>query len=310
MTTPGQNNPARAARRQPGSRRNQHFMAPAPPEAPPGRTACADLTQALQARWKACRVLAPEHPAGLVVITLTEESLHSMWLARVGGWCYYYDPALLRAISRTLIRGRSLSDPQIEYLKHLKNLGDDLRDFFLLFSVSHRVPQLIQSLVKMVGQLRDQVRLSEFRMASQQARKLVRLLPMSGKIQWPELRVDPVEKRRFLAQRLAGMKQLLARKDLTAHDFHQVKKDLRLVHSVYFCLHPEPARSSAAGLAFSATKKIIKLMHHVLLEEKYKRQLKYRATVITLPEEFRHHVLLLLAKIRVTGRPARRVPMP
>ncbi len=45
-------------------------------------------------------------------------------------------------------------------------------------------------------------------------------------------------------------------------------------------------------------------MQQVLVEEKYKRSLKYRATVITLPDDFRTQLLLFLGKIRITAPPS------
>ena len=54
------------------------------------------------------------------------------------GRSYYYDPVFLEAISESLTTGRELTPEQMEYLKHLKNTGDDLRNFFLLFSTDHQ----------------------------------------------------------------------------------------------------------------------------------------------------------------------------
>ena len=121
----------------------------------------ADINHSLQSCWEAFRELVPQKPSGSLVIALTQDSMRRMWTDHLVRWAYYYDPARLEGISQRLMRGRRLTRPQLEYLRNLKNFGDDLRTFFQFFAVNHHVPKPIQSLVKMVGQLRDQVRLGE-----------------------------------------------------------------------------------------------------------------------------------------------------
>src|SRR4051812_1544182 len=161
-----------------------------------------------------------------------------MWTEHLARWCYYYDPATLERISRRLMRERRLTPSQREYLRNLKNIGDDLRNFFQLFAVTHRVPRLIQQLVKLVGQIRDDVRLDEFQTAGKRARQLVKLVTRSRRIHWPELAIDPARGRDFLCARMDEMKRLLDRPQLTGHEFHRIKKHLRSVYTVYFCLYP------------------------------------------------------------------------
>jgi hypothetical protein len=190
----------------------------------------------------------------------------------------------------------------LEFLKALKNTGDDLRNFFQLFSAAHEVPTNIQSLVKIVGQIRDQVRLGELQLARKQARKLLEVVSRCGQGDWPELKTDPAAKARFLGARVRRMKRFLALKRITAYDFHELKKDFRLVYSVYYHLHPEEARASTGPGTFTGAKKSIKRMHQVLLEQKYKNGVKYRTTPISLPEDFRAHMLRFLGTIKITSR--------
>jgi hypothetical protein len=238
--------------------------------------------------------------------------MHRIWMEHLARWSFYYEPVFMEAISESLTTGRELTPEQMEYLKHLKNTGDDLRNFFLLFSADHQVPRLIQSLVKMVGQIRDQARLGELQRANAQAQELLELMPRSGNVDWPRLQADPVTRSRFLRGRIARIKRLLARKRLTAYDFHEVKKDFRLIHTVFLSLCPEQAQLTAGQDAFWGAKKLIKKMHQVLLEQKYKSAIKYRTTVIRLPEECRAHLLRVLDAIKVAGRRAGfgRVPRP
>lgn len=113
----------------------------------------ADLRRSIKACWRSGREVIHETASAPLVIVITDDSLRRLWTEHVARWCYYYDPARLEEISERLIRGRSLTSVQLEYLKDLKNLGDDLRYFFLLFSAVHQVSPLIQSLVKMAGQI-------------------------------------------------------------------------------------------------------------------------------------------------------------
>ena len=265
-----------------------------------------DLNRSLKACWQAFRGAILKAPVGPLVVTLTGDSMRRIWMEHLARWSYYYDPVFLEAISERLTTGRELTPEQMEYLKHLKNTGDDLRNFFLLFSTDHRVPRLMKSLVKMVGQIRDQVRLGELQRANAQAQELLELMPRSGKIDWPKLEADPVTRSRFLRGRIARMRRLLTRERLTAYDFHEVKKDFRLIHTVFLCLCPEEAQLPTGQDAFWGTKKLIKKMHQVLLEQKYKSAIKYRDTVIRLPEECRAHLLLVLDAIRVAGRAGKR----
>jgi hypothetical protein len=227
--------------------------------------------------------------------------MHQIWTEHLTRWCYFFDPVMLEEVSGRLMRHRRLSQRHLDYLRELKNVGDDLRNFFQLFAVTHRVPRRVQRLVKLIGQLRDQVRLGEFRRASKQARQLLKLMTRSGRIQWPELAVNPAKGRDFLCSRIASMKRLLERRTLTAFDFHNVKKSFRLVYTVYFCLYPKEARLPAKRNALSAVKRLIKKMHQRLLEEKYRRGLKYRTTLVSLPEAFRTHLLSALATITITA---------
>lgn len=235
------------------------------------------------------------------------ENYTTLWLEHVARWCYYYEPGKLEAISERLILGRGVTKVQLEYLKDLKNLGDDLRNFFLLFSVVHQVPIRIQSLVKMVGQIRDQVRLNAVERAKRQAHKLIAILTTASDIKWPVLRTKPAAKCRFLRSRIATMQALLKRKSVTAHEFHDFKKDFRLIYTVYYTLNPDEARWSAEQNTFTTAKKLIKRMHQVLLEHKYKHGLKYRATLVTLPKKFRVHLLDLLSTIKVTSPGAKMI---
>jgi len=205
------------------------------------------------------------------------------------------------SVCKTLIQGLRPTNGQMEYLKTLKNTGDNLRNFFQLFSVAHEVPTIIQSLVKIVGQIRDQVRLGELQLARKQARKVLKVVPGCSKVDWPELQTDSAAKARFLRNRITRTKRFLALKTITAYDFHELKKDFRLVYSVYYHLYPEEAQASAGPDTFTSTKKLIKRMHEVLLEQKYKNGIKYRTTPITLPEDFRAHMLRFLGTIKITS---------
>ena len=98
------------------------------------------------------------------------------------------------------------------------------------------------------------------------------------------------------------MRRFLALKTITAYDFHELKKDFRLVYSVYYHLYPEQAHASAGPGTFTGAKKLIKEMHQVLLEQKYKSGIKYRTTQITLPEDFRAHMLRFLSTVKFTSR--------
>jgi hypothetical protein len=260
------------------------------------------LNRSLEACWADfSRIIsnAPRSPASLV---LTANSMQQMWVEHLIRWSYYYDPSVLERIGRILGRERRITPEQLEYLRQLKNMGDDLRHFFQLFSVSHRVPKPIQALVKMVGQIRDQVRLNEGKRAARQAGELLRLLAASGKIHWPELQVNPVAMRAFLRERIAAMLQLLDRTQMTAHDFHQVKKDFRLIFSVYFYLHPRAAQAPLRRNAFVAAKMAIKKMNRVLLADKYRRAVKYRDIMIVLPSEFRMRVWRFINSIKITAQ--------
>lgn len=225
-----------------------------------------------------------------------------MWLEHLTRWCYYFEPAMLEVICKRLIQGQRPTARHMEYLKALKNTGDDLRNFFQLFSVAHEVPTLIQSLVKLVGQVRDQVRLGELQRARRQARKLLEAVSRCGRGDWPELRTNPATKARFLRSRVHRMQRLLAAHTITAYEFHELKKDFRLVYSVYYHLYPEEARASAGPDTFTGAKKLVKRMHQVLLEQKYKHGMKYRTTPIRLPEDFRAHLLRFLGTIKITTR--------
>jgi hypothetical protein len=188
-------------------------------------------------------------------------------------------------------------------LKNIFKFGNRscLRNFFLMFSVTHQVPSLIQSLVKMIGQIRDQVRLGQLRRAKHQARTLLRLLSKSSQIKWPELRTEPAAKCRFLRSRIAHMKKFLARTSLTANEFHQFKKDFRLVYAIYYSLNRKEALLPTSANALLVAKKVIKRMHQVLLEQKYEYGLKYRETAISLQTKFRQHLLRCLGAIKVTS---------
>jgi hypothetical protein len=236
------------------------------------------------------------------VIILSEQAMTGMWLEHMTHWAFCFEPATLEGICERLIEGQEPTREQMEYIKHLKNTGDDLRNFFKLFSVAHEVPTIIQSLVKIVGQVRDQVRKGELQRARKQARKLLDVVLRCGKVAWPELQADPAAKARFLRTRVTRMKRCLALNTITAYDFHELKKDFRLVYSVYYQLYPEAARASTGLDTFTGAKKLIKKMHEVLLEQKYKHGIKYRTTWISLPEDFRAHLLRFLGSLKITSR--------
>jgi hypothetical protein len=267
------------------------------------------LNQALDACWEAGAPIV-KIPVPAVVIVLTADSLQQMWLEHLIRWSYYYEPLHLEKIARALQAGQRITPPEQEYLKDLKNVGDDLRGIFQLFSVGHQIPKPIQALVKMVGQLRDQVRLEETARARSQARELLALLARAGKIDWPELQVDPKAMGGFLRERIAGMQQLLGRKNLTARDFHQIKKDFRLVFSVYYCLNPRLARLPPKRNVFLTTKRLIKKMNRLLLEQKYWQNFKYRQAIITLPVAFRSFLSRFLSAVNITTRALRRPSSP
>ncbi len=248
------------------------------------------------------RGLAPTSFSTAPVITLSEQAMAGMWMEHLARWSYYFEPEMLEGLCKRLIQGLRPTKGQMEYLTTLKNTGDNLRNFFQLFSVVHQVPTVIQSLVKIVGQVRDQVRLGELQRARKQARKLLDVVPRCGKVDWPELQTDPAAKARFLRNRVTRMKRFLALKTITAYDFHELKKDLRLVYSVYYHLYPEEAHASAGPGTFTGAKKLIKRMHQVLLEQKYRRGIKYRTTSLSLPEDFRAHMLRFLGTIKITSR--------
>jgi len=248
------------------------------------------------------RRLTPATSCTTPVIALNEQAMAGMWMEHLARWCYYFEPTLLEGICERLIQGWGPTKGQMEYLKTLKNTGDDLRNFFRLFSVAHEVPNIIQSLVKSVGQIRDQVRLGEMQLARKQARKILDVVPRCGKVDWPALHTDPAAKARFLRARVTRMKRFLALKRITAYDFHELKKDFRLVYSVYYHLYPEEACASTGPRTFTGAKKLIKKMHQVLLEQKYKNGVKYRSTPISLPEDFRAHMLRFLGTIKITSR--------
>lgn len=262
------------------------------------------LNRALQACWDSAGVPAFKRPCPSVTIALSEEALQQMWIERLTGWSYYLEPVLLERIALALHKGKGITPEQQEYLKDLKNLGDDLRNFFQLFSVAHQIPKPIQSLVKVVGQVRDQVRLGEIQRARQQAGKLLALLDKTRRIHWPKLRVDPDATSGFLRERVARMQRVLARNKITALEFHQFKKDFRLVFSVYAEIHPRRGRLPA-GNVLVARKKLVKKMHQALLTTKYRQELKYRKVLITLPEQFRSDFLRLLAAIKIESGLAR-----
>lgn len=257
-------------------------------------------------RGRSSRGVAAPLSSAPVVITLGEQAMAGMWMEYLTHWAFCFEPATLEGVCASLIKGRGPTSEQMEYLKHLKNTGDDLRNFFKLFSVTHAVPATIQSLVKIVGQVRDQVRLGELQLARKQARKLLEAVTRCGKIDWPELQADPAVKARFLRTRVVRMKRLLALKTITAYDFHELKKDFRLIYSVYYQLFPDQARASTGAGTFTGTKKVIKRMHEVLLEQKYKQGIKYRTTPIRLPKDFRAHLLRFLSTIKITSRASAR----
>jgi hypothetical protein len=247
---------------------------------PPARGKLAEhpaLDRALQEGWERWRKDCARQPIRPVVIRLNKLALQRMWIERLVRWSYSYEPVMLEMIAADLAARNPLTDEQLEYLKDLKNRGDDLRGFFQLFSVAHEIPRAIQALVKMVGQIRDQVRLGEIRRAQLQARELRQLLARTLRVRWPQFQVS-------------------------AHDFHQFKKDFRLLFSVYGYLHPQPDRVKPKQDAFSATRQAVKQMHQVLLEGKYLRALRYREFRITLPEEFQIHTLRLLRAVKLTTR--------
>lgn len=258
------------------------------------------LNHSLQECWERQRKSLVGKTVLPAAIVLTDDSLRQMWVEHLARWSYYFDPALLETIGQTLCNGKKLDAEAEEYLKQLKNTGDDLRNFFQLFAVAHDIPKPVQCLVKIVGQLRDQVRLQEFQRARKEARELLILLAKAGNIAWPELRVDPAAMAGFLSERIAGMQQLLGHENISGYDFHQIKKDFRLVFSVYYYLHLKPMGITADESAFCATKKIIKKLHLVLVEKKYKNNFKYRDGQLTLPEEFRRHLTQFLHVIRIT----------
>lgn len=267
----------------------------------------AAIDEAIRTCWdRACahksRGLAPATSATALVVTLSEQALVGMWMEHLARWSYYFEPEMLEGVCKRLIQGLRPTKGQMEYLTTLKNTGDDLRNFFRLFSVVHKVPTVIQSLVKIVGQVRDQVRLGELQLARKQARKVLKVVPGCSKVDWPELQTDPAAKARFLRHRVTRMKRFLALKTITAYDFHELKKDFRLVYSVYYHLYPEEARASAGPGTFTGAKKLIKRMHQVLLEQKYRRGIKYRTTSLSLPEDFRAHMLGFLGTIKITSR--------
>lgn len=258
-----------------------------------------ELNRALAACWEESRGAIPKKAPARVVLVLSEESMQTMWIERLVRWCYYFQPAMLASIGRALIKERKIMSRQKEYLRELKNTGDDLRNFFTLFSVAHQIPLAVQMLVKIVGQLRDQVRLGEFKRAKHTANELLGLLAKAGKIDWPALRVDPKEMCEFLAEIIAGMKESLAREKMTGFEFHQIKKDFRLLFSVFYFLYPKAARLPEKRNAFLATKTVIKKMHLVLLQNKYAEGFKYRKMLVTVPLEFRTHVLRFISAIQI-----------
>ena len=71
-------------------------------------------------------------PSTAPVITLSEQAMAGIWMEHLARWCYYFEPAMLEDFQR-LIHGRGPTPGQMEYLKTLKNTGDDLRNFFRLF---------------------------------------------------------------------------------------------------------------------------------------------------------------------------------
>lgn len=265
------------------------------------------IEEAIRTCWDgACghksRRLAPATFSTALVITLSKQAMAGMWMEHLARWSYYFEPEMLEGACNRLIQGLRPTKGQMEYLTTLKNTGDDLRNFFRLFSVVHQVPAVIQSLVKIVGQVRDQVRLDELERVRKKARKLLEVVPRCGEVDWPELQTDPAAKAHFLRNRVARMKRFLALKTITAYDFHELKKDFRLVYSVYYQLYPEAARASTGMDTFTGAKKLIKKMHEVLLEQKYKNGIKYRTTPITLPKDFRAHMLRFLGSLKITSR--------
>lgn len=257
------------------------------------------LDRALADVWQRWRAACLEQPSESLAIRINRQALQRMWIDRLAGWSYAYEPVLLEQIAGALARRRPLTGEQLEYLKDLKNRGDDLRGFFQLFSVAHEIPRAIQALVKCVGQIRDQVRLGQTERARAQAKELRALLARTARARWPEFQVEPAAMAAFLRQKLRDMRQCLAGNPLSAHAFHQFKKDFRLLFSVHDYLHPDPARLTPAENAFSATRRAVKEMHQVLLAGKYLKSLRYREFRVNLPEEFRRNALRLLRSVTI-----------
>jgi hypothetical protein len=86
---------------------------------------------------------------------------------------------------------------------------------------------------------------------------------------------------------------------MTGFEFHQIKKDFRLLFSVYYFLYPKEARLPEKRNVFLATKTVIKKMHLVLLQSKYAEGFKYRKMLVAIPLEFRTHVLRFINSIQV-----------
>jgi hypothetical protein len=260
------------------------------------------LNRGFTKHWQELQILLSASPPAPISLVLTEQAVQDLWLEHLARWSYYYEPIRVARIANALVKRKSVTPAEEEYLKHLKNAGDDLRTFCRLFSVLHETPRPIQLLVKKVGQIRDCVRLGRTKRTKEHGRELLKLMGKVGEIRWPALRPSPARVRRCLLERITEIKQRLVYSQMTGKEFHGLKKDFRLLFTVYYSLEPEKAQLPVQENPFLAIKQTIKKMHQLLLERKVKEGLKYRSALLTLPEEFAITLKLFVGSIRVRVR--------
>jgi hypothetical protein len=257
------------------------------------------LNRAFAKCWEDLRALLSASPPAPVNLVLTEDRVQDLWLEHLARWSYHYEPIRVTKIAKALIKRKAVTPAEKEYLRHLKNAGDDLRAFCRLFSVRHKIPKPIQSLVKKVGQMRDCARLGPTKRTKEQGRELLTLMDRVGEIEWPALKPSPAAVRRCLLDRIREIKRRLVYSRMTAKEFHGLKKDFRLLFTVYYSLELEKAQLPVQENPFLAIKQTIKKMHRLLLKRKVEQGLKYRRTLLTVPDEFAVTLRLFVSSIRV-----------
>lgn len=221
-------------------------------------------------------------------------------------WAAGFDSAALIDLVGKLGRDGAIDAQEQLWFKHVRAKFKHLRFAFVLYGRGHRCPATFKAVTTAMGHLQDAFR-GRRRGAVTRHAAVLRLLLTRPALRLVDREISRIELadgadfRRFTMAQIDELRTMLARADLTGHQFHVARKIVsRQVsfHDDMRTIHPNPEHQMLSRY-LSAINGLMGQFHDELVLRKTGGTLDYARETVAMPGDIRSRLTALVARYPV-----------